>query len=446
MMEAVKEKVELRRYSEYKDSGIEWLGEVPEKWQVLPGFAFLRERSEKNTGMKESQVLSLSYGNVIVKPEEKLTGLVPESFETYQLVYPGDIIIRPTDLQNDKTSLRTGIAKDKGIITSAYLNLSVNGANSNKYYHYLLHAIDTNKVIYGLGSGLRQNLSYEDFKRFSFPVPTPQEQTAIAKFLDRKTEQIDQAIEIKQRQIELLKERRQILIHKAVTRGLNPDAPLKPSGVDWLGDIPEHWEVKRFRNVFHLDKGLTITKENLVDEGVYCVNYGEIHSKYGFEVNPEIHELKCVDNDYLNSSPKSLLKKGDFIFADTSEDLEGSGNFTYLNSSKKTFAGYHTIIAKPKISFVSRFLAYAIDSLAFRNQIRTRVKGVKVYSISQSLLKETSVWLPPENEQKVIVDNLDQRCEKIDASISLIQEQIKILRNYKTTLINSAVTGKIKVS
>ena len=118
----------------------------------------------------------------------------------------------------------------------------------------------------------------------------------------------------------------------------------KDSGVEWLGEIPEHWETSRLRNVFSFSKGLTITKENLQEKGIYCVNYGEIHSKFGFEVNPEIHELKCVSEEYLLSDSSSLLKKGDFVFADTSEDIEGSGNFTYLNSDLSTFAGYHTII------------------------------------------------------------------------------------------------------
>lgn len=122
------------------------------------GFTVIKERSEKNLGMKEAQVLSLSYGRIIVKPQDKLHGLVPESYETYQLVYPGDIIIRPTDLQNDKTSLRTGQAFDKGIITSAYINVRPINDALARYVHYYLHALDISKVIYALGSGLRQNL------------------------------------------------------------------------------------------------------------------------------------------------------------------------------------------------------------------------------------------------------------------------------------------------
>ncbi len=132
-MGVIEEGVQVEKYPGYKDSGEDWIGEIPEHWEIKPGFTIVDERCEKNIGLKEKIVLSLSYGRVVVKPKEKLTGLVPESFETYQLVYPGDIIIRPTDLQNDKTSLRTGLSKNTGIITSAYINLNVKNQFSNAY-------------------------------------------------------------------------------------------------------------------------------------------------------------------------------------------------------------------------------------------------------------------------------------------------------------------------
>lgn len=256
-MDAVLNEIEIERYPTYKDSDIEWIGEIPKHWEVKPGFTIVEERQEKNIGLIEKTVLSLSYGSVVIKPEEKLTGLVPESFETYQIVYPGDIIIRPTDLQNDRTSLRTGLVKNKGIITSAYINLKVKQDYSKSYYHYFLHTVDIVKVIYGLGTGLRQNLGFGEFKRFKFLHPPKEEQTAIANFLDRKTELIDKAIAIKEKQIELLKERRQILIHRAVTHGLNPNVKMKDSGVEWIGEIPEHWEVKRLRRIGKVVNGAT---------------------------------------------------------------------------------------------------------------------------------------------------------------------------------------------
>ena len=200
-----------------KDSGVEWIGQVPEHWELTIGMNVFRENKRDNKGMKENTVLSLSYGKIIIKPEEKLFGLVPESFETYQIVEPNDIIIRCTDLQNDQTSLRTGLAQDKGIITSAYLNLKVINNYSAKFLHYYLHVLDITKVLYKFGSGLRQNLSFLDFKRLPIIDVPLAEQQQIADYLDAQIAKIDQAIALKTAHIEKLKEYKSVLINDVVT-------------------------------------------------------------------------------------------------------------------------------------------------------------------------------------------------------------------------------------
>jgi type I restriction enzyme S subunit len=200
-----------------KDSGVEWIGEIPEHWEILPGLRFFSENKRNNKGMKESTVLSLSYGNIIIKPKEKLVGLVPESFETYQIVEPGDIIIRCTDLQNDQKSLRTGLAKDNGIITSAYLNLKIKGENTSEFLHAFLHFLDTTKVLYKFGSGLRQNLSFLDFKRMGIPKVPKQEQEEVLKYIEVQSNRIGTSINQFQTQIEKLKEYKATLIDSAVT-------------------------------------------------------------------------------------------------------------------------------------------------------------------------------------------------------------------------------------
>lgn len=214
----------------------------------------------------------------------------------------------------------------------------------------------------------------------------------------------------------------------------------KDSGVEALGEIPNDWEVLRFRDICDFGKGLNITKENLEDVGIPCVNYGEVHSKYGFEVNPEAHQLKCVSESYLKSSPKSLLRYGDFVFADTSEDIDGSGNFTYLNSHQMTFAGYHTVIVRPKNNINVRFLAYVFDSLSFRNQIRKAVKGVKVYSITKSILKDTTIWLPDLDYQYDISKFLDTKVGELNQAIAIKEQQIALLNERKQIVIQKAVT------
>lgn len=228
----------------------------------------------------------------------------------------------------------------------------------------------------------------------------------------------------------------------------NLEAPLAKDLHDSLStqpSLPSGWCVARFRHTFNFNKGLTITKENLQDEGIPCVNYGEVHSKYGFEVDPDRHALKCVDPSYLKKSLSSLLKRGDFVFADTSEDIAGSGNFTCYNSEKPAFAGYHTLVAKPKVPMNSRFMAYLLDSASFRSQVQAEVTGVKVFSISQAVLKSTWVWFPPAQEENAIAAFLDDKCAKVDEAVRIKEAEIAALKEYKVSLINAAVTGKIKL-
>ena len=219
-----------------------------------------------------------------------------------------------------------------------------------------------------------------------------------------------------------------------------PYPEYRDSGIELLGDFPNHWKVTKFRYLFNLGKGLTITKTDLKDEGIPCVNYGEVHSKYGFRVDPEIHPLKCVGKEYLNSSSGALLERGDLVFADTSEDLEGAGNFTQSVGIKPLFAGYHTIIARADRSNNTDFLSYAIDSEVFRTQIQLAVKGVKVFSITQAILRGTDLWLPPIAEQIQIAEFLDYETEKIDLLIEKQLSLIAVLKEKRQAVISHAVT------
>lgn len=217
-------------------------------------------------------------------------------------------------------------------------------------------------------------------------------------------------------------------------------AEYKDSGIEWLGDIPSHWAMSKLRYLFDFSKGLSITKENLQDEGIPCVNYGEVHSRYGFEVNPKKHPLKYVSENYLKTSENALLNIGDFIFADTSEDLKGSGNFTHLVGDEQIFAGYHTVIARPHNANSSRFYAYLFDSKEFRSQIQLAVKGVKVFSITQAMLRSADAWLPSPDEQVKIANFLDHETAQIDTLITKQEKLIELLKEKRQAVISHAVT------
>lgn len=200
-----------------KDSGVEWIGEIPEHWEVKPLYSLYNENKLKNKGNENKNVLSLSYGKIKRRDVESNYGLLPDSFETYQILKKGDIILRLTDLQNDKRSLRVGLVNEDGIITNAYLGLKQSNKSTSQYTYYLLHSYDLMKVFYGLGSGVRQSIGYTEMKKLPILLPPLEEQLEIIEFLKVKVPENESVIELLKKQIEKLKEYRQSLIYEAVT-------------------------------------------------------------------------------------------------------------------------------------------------------------------------------------------------------------------------------------
>ncbi|MFW1329069.1 restriction endonuclease subunit S [Vibrio parahaemolyticus] len=423
----------MPKYEAYKDSGVEWLGDIPSSWELKPGFVAFSENKRNNKGMKENTVLSLSYGNIVVKPEEKLVGLVPESFETYQLVEPDDIIVRCTDLQNDKVSLRTGLAKNKGIITSAYLNLRVKNGFDARFLHYYLHALDTTKVLYKFGSGLRQNLSFLDFKRlpiFEIPEDT---QKLIANYLEKKTAQVDDAIAIKEQQINLLKERKQIIIQQAVTQGLDPNVPMKDSGVDWIGKIPEHWEVRRAKYIFK--------KENrpvrLEDDVVTCFRDGQVTLRTNRRT--EGFTFATKEHGYQG------IRKGDLVI----HAMDAfAGAIGVSDSDGKSSPVYSACTPATGVKVNPKYYALYLRNLALGGFIESLAKGIRERSTDFRYKDFSELFFPLpdiETQNKVVLE-IEKSHQEIDGGISVLTKQIEKIKEYKTSLINSAVTGKIKIT
>lgn len=441
----------MKKYDNYKDSGIEWLGEIPEHWKVkkLKFFANVVLGKMLTNEDKGDYSLRKYLRAKNIEWHKPNVGDVKEMwFSSKELI---TFRIKKDDLLVSEGGEVGRTCRWDNELEECYIQNSVHKVTIEQYgsSNYFLNQFKmfgdrghfdaiVNKISIA-------HLTKEKLSDISFIFPPVEEQSAIANYLDHKTTQIVTLIAKKQQFISLLQEERTAVINQAVTKGLDPKAKMKDSGIEWLGEIPEHWEVKKLKLVFNPSKGLTITKENLTDEGIQCVNYGEVHSKFGFELDTNINKLKCVDFSYLESNDRSLIECGDFVFADTSEDIAGAGNFTYLKSKDKIFAGYHTIILKPIENLDSRFFAYEFDSIPFRTQIRQSVKGVKVFSITQAILKNVSTWFPPKSEQKSISDFLTIETEKIDSIISKAKEEIELLKEYKTALISEVVTGKVDV-
>lgn len=427
----------LKQNSDFQATSLEWLGRFPSRWSVEPGLAVLQERQVKNIGLVEPTVLSLSYGRVVIKPQDKLRGLVPESFETYQIVEPGNIIIRPTDLQNDHVSLRVGQAKDRGIITSAYMCLETKGNLTEDYAHLLLHAYDIKKVFYGLGSGLRQNLSWVDFRRLPIPVPPTEEQAQIVRFVRHLDQRVNRLIKTKRRLIELLNEQKQAIIHRAVTRGLDPTVPLKPSGIEWLGDIPRHWQTIAIKRLLkRMDYG---TSESSTDEGaIRVLTMGHIRDG---EVNVPAKGGLDVVSDTL------LLEQNDLLFNRTnSPDLVGKvGIFRGTADDRVSFASY--LVRLRVLDQHSPFwLNYLLGSREFWGFARSQA----LVSLHQANLNSTRygqmlVPVPPPAEQSEIAEHLQESLATFELALAKARSEIDFIREYRTRLVADVVTGQLDV-
>src|SRR5690554_3251705 len=232
------------RYDKYKDSGVEWLRQIPEHWEVIPNkYIFSLKKDLVGNKASDYSLLSLTLKGIIKRDMENPKGKFPAEFDTYQKVKRGDFIFCLFDVE--ETPRTIGLSEYDGMITGAYTVMEVNDCFSKEYLYYYYLSLDNGKRLKYIYSGLRNTIPKESFAALKTIIPPLYEQQAIAIFLDDKCSKIDEAVEIKQKQITLLKERRQIAIHQAVTRGLDKNVPLKDSGVEWIGKIPEHWEVKK---------------------------------------------------------------------------------------------------------------------------------------------------------------------------------------------------------
>ena len=220
---------------------------------------------------------------------------------------------------------------------------------------------------------------------------------------------------------------------------------MKDSGVEWIGKIPEGWEFVRFKKKFSFGRGLPITKADLIDTGIPVINYGQIHAKTNDGVHLSDDLIRFVSQEFLQTNPDSLLKYGDFVFADTSEDYEGIGNAIFIDYNSQIFAGYHTVICYPKKSENSKYIAYQFTTDIWRSQLRKVAAGIKVFSITQAMLSSTFILQPPIEEQQQIASYLDQKCAQIDALISEKQKLHDKITTYKKSLIYEYVTGKREV-
>ena len=425
---------------EMVNSGIPWIGEIPKGWEIDTIGNLYTLRNEKVSD-KDYPPLSVTKMGIVPQLE---TAAKTDDGDNRKLVRIGDFAI------NSRSDRRgsCGISAYDGSVSLINTVITPREQMNPRFYNWLFHSELFADEFYKWGHGIVDDLwttRWQEMKRISIVAPSLEEQRKIASFLDRKCAEIDEMITLQERVVDELKAYKQSVITEAVTKGLNPDVPMKDSGIEWIGEIPEHWEAHPFKAFYKTTKGLNITKDNLVESGIPVISYGQIHSKQntGTSVSEEL--IRYVPADYIDSNPECLSKKYDIFFADTSEDREGAGNIALIDVETPIFAGYHTIMAHPSDRVKSKYIAYLIKTDAWRCQLRCKVQGVKLFSISQKFVNQTSIIVPPMSEQIQISEYLDTKCTEMDNLISIKLSKIDSLKEYKKSIIYEYVTGKKEV-
>lgn len=429
----------MERYEAYKDSGVEWIGVMPSTWICVNLGSVTKQRKNPNKEGEAETVLSLSYGNVKRRVLDN-SGLLPESFSTYNIIEDGDVVLRLTDLQNDQRSLRVGLCHEQGIITSAYTTLMPHSVDS-RYLFYSLAVFDYWKGFYGLAGGVRQSLTFNGIRNLRFPLPSQNEQQAIADYLDAKTAEIDALAADCEREVELLQEYRKAVISETVNKGLNPDTSMKDSGIEWIGAIPDNWKLRRLKLLGTTRSGMGNKKPDDFGSGKPFLSYKDVYTRESF-----CNATGLVESTEEDRS-KFSVERGDAFFTGSSETIEELGFSSVCLSTvpNATFNGF-TIRFRPRGKDLwPEFAAYLFRSDVFRRYLKQRDNSITRANLSQQTLGDAITVLPSVQEQHAIANYLNAKTAEIDAFIDAKQSMADKLREYRRSLISEAVTGKFKV-
>ena len=422
-----------------------WLGAIPTHWQVLNLRQILTVCSEKNHPDMPLLSVVREKGVIVRNIDDKNHNYVPDDLSNYKLVKRGQFAVNKMKAWQGSY----GVSQHDGIVSPAYFVFNINHDMNHDFFNKAIRSKIYVNYFGQASDGIRVgqwDLSMKRLRDIPFCLPPREEQEQIVRFLDWKVSAIDKLIAKHEKRIALLDELKGTLIDKTVILGIKNSEATRSKKARGEIPCPKHWKIQRMRESFTFRKGLTITKDNLEEIGIPVINYGQIHAKDNSGIGLNDNLLRYVNESYLESNPVALVEHGDFIFADTSEDVAGCGNCVYVDRQETIFAGYHSIIAHPTTAEANhKYLAYLFQSATWRDQLRKKVNGVKVYSITQKLLRDTFILLPPLDEQNSIVAQLDSICQKIRTWTDKLNLKIRYLQDLKPRLISDAVTGKIDV-
>lgn len=421
-----------------KDSGIAWIGEIPEEWKIVRNKnAFVCNKELVGEKSALTQLLSLTTRGIKKKDINNAEGKLPESFDTYQFVRENDIVMCLFDL--DCSAVFSGISPIDGMISPAYRVLSCKECIEPRYADYWFRYISDGRKFNHFAKNIRYTLSYEEFSALPLLLPKKVEQHRIADYLDRKCSQIDAIIAWQQEVIEKLKTYKLSVITEAVTKGLNPHAPMKDSGVEWIGEIPEHWEVRKAAFICdRLVVGVVIKPaEYFDDKGTIPFLRGINLKEYSINTD----NLVYITDETNKMLSKSIVRSGDIL-------IVRDGNIGVACVVPPFLDGANVvsmIIMTPMKRYNSCYICYFINSSIGKLQFELTKIGSALTHTSVSAVSKLRLAIPPEEEQNKIVEFLDEKCSSIEMLISKKQVIVDNLIAYKKSLIYEVVTGKKEV-
>ncbi|EAL5963372.1 restriction endonuclease subunit S [Campylobacter jejuni] len=420
----------------FKDSGIEWLGEIPEHWQIVPiRYCF----NEFNVRCNDNNypLLSVTIANGVVYQND-ITNKKDTSNDdksSYKIVPIGAIAYNKMRMWQSAVGINM---LEKGIVSPAYVVAIPNKQINISFSYYLLKSknmiSEYEKYSYGLCSDMN-NLRYEDFQNIKIPLPPLKEQEQIANFLDEKCEQIANFIEKKEKLINLLKEQKQALINETITKGLDKNVNFKDSGIEWLGEIPQHWRIVKFKYVAFTNIGLVYSPDDIVensDEGYPVLRANNIQNG----------KIDYQDLIYIKSKQigkKQIISSGDLLMCVRNGSENLLGKTAKIQDGYFSFGAFTTIIK----SQFNDYFYWIFQTNMLRKSIASFSASNGIGQISQDDIKNFIISFPPLKEQEQIAKFLDEKCEKIDLLIEKTEKQIELIKEYKTILINQAVCGRI---
>ena len=433
----------MRRYPEYKESSVEWIGEIPKHWEVVRSKHLFGNRNQR--GYEGEPLLSVTQDRGIL-PRNELDYRVwnPEgNVRLYKLVRPGDWVI----------SLRTfeggiELSEVRGIVSAAYTTMFPQRQIFNSYFKHLLKSVSFIAELNRITTGIRQgkNISYEDFSDTRVTFPPLNEQKAIGNFLDRKTGQIDELIRIKERQVELLQEQRTVLINQAVTKGLDPNVEMKPSGIEWIGEIPKHWEAIPIKHTLQIAKdsirtgpfGSSLKSHEFQDKGIRVYNQQSVYNEDFSKSDIFISEEKFNELRSYIVQPKDVLI--------TSRGTIGKMTIVPKNGE---IGVLHPCLIRLRLNenkLIPKYLWWYVNhSSFFIESVKIESNSTTIEVIYSETLSSVKIPIPTVKEQLEILEFLNVKIPIIDTTISNARKGIELLKEYRQSLISEVVTGKIDV-